>query len=79
MPGEQNHRLVVPLVAAEMFGQADSDGAPHFLVDDQQVVLDPLQITNLPSHVLGAPVRSLADQDTTISTALDALVSRAWR
>jgi len=72
-------RAVVPLVEAEAFGQADSDIGPHFTVEDRQVVLDPLQITNLPRDALGPVVASLANEDTRIINAMDALLSRAWR
>jgi toxin CcdB len=72
-------RVVVPLVAAEEFRLADSDVGPHFMIDDREVVLDPLQITNVPRDVLGPSVASLASEDTRIVNALDALLSRAWR
>ena len=72
-------RIVVPLLATEAFGQADSDVGPHFVIDDQRVILDPLQITNLPRDLLGPPVMSLAGDDTRIINAMDALLSRAWR
>ncbi len=72
-------RVVVPLVAAEAFGQADSDFGPHFVIENQRVVLDPLQITNLPWDILGPAVTSLASEDTRIINAMDALLSRAWR
>jgi toxin CcdB len=72
-------RVVVPLVAAEAFGQPESDFGPHFVVENLRVVLDPLQITNVPRDVLGAPVMSLAGEDTRIINAMDALLSRAWR
>ena len=72
-------RVVAPLVAAELFGQADSDVGPHFTIDGQHVVLDPLQTTNIPCDVLGPPVSSLAAEDVRIITAMDALLSRAWR
>jgi toxin CcdB len=71
--------VVVPLVTAEAFGQADSDFGPHFIIDTQQVVLGPLQITNLPRDVRGPPVLSLANEDARIINAMDALLSRAWR
>jgi toxin CcdB len=72
-------RVVVPLVAAAAFGQPDSDFGPHFMIDGQHVVLDPLQITNVPRDVLGQPVLSLAADDGRIINAIDALLSRAWR
>jgi toxin CcdB len=72
-------RAVVPLVAVEAFGLADSAVGPHFEVDDRAVALDPLQITNVPRDVLGAPVGSLAAEDTRIINAMDALLSCARR
>lgn len=72
-------RVVVPLVAAEEFGLPDSDVGPHFMIDDREVVLAPLQITNVPCDVLGPSVMLLASEDSRIVHALDALLSRAWR
>jgi toxin CcdB len=72
-------RVVVPLVAASAFGSPDSDVGPHFVIDGQQVVLDPLQITNVPGDVLGPPVASLTGEDDRVMRALDILLSRAWR
>ncbi len=72
-------RVVVPLVAVAAFGRPDSDFGPHFTIEGQQVVLDPLQITNLPADALGPSVLSLAADDTRIINAIDMLLSRAWR
>ena len=72
-------RIIVPLVSAEAFGPADSDVGPHFLIGDQEVVLDPLQITHLPGDALGPSVMSHDDEDTRIINALDAQISRASR
>jgi toxin CcdB len=72
-------RVVVPLLAAEEFGLADSDVGPHFMIGDREVVLAPLQITHVPLDVLGPSVGSLASEDTRIIGALDAMLSRAWR
>jgi len=72
-------RVVVPLLAAEDFGQADSNFGPHFLIENQRVVLDPLQIANLPRDQLGPPVMSLASEHARIINAIDAMLSRAWR
>jgi toxin CcdB len=72
-------RVVVPLVAAEEFGLADSDVGPHFMIGDREVVLAPLQITHVPDHVLGPSVGSLANENTRVIRALDAVLSRTWR
>jgi toxin CcdB len=72
-------RVIVPLVAAEAFALADSDVGPHFMIGGNEVVLDPLQITNVPRDLLGPPVASPANEDNRVINALDALLSRAWR
>jgi len=72
-------RVIVPLVAAEAFALADSDVGPHFMIGGKEVVLDPLQITNVPRDLLGPPVASLANEDNRVINALDALLSSAWR
>jgi len=72
-------RVVVPLVDADAFGVPESDVGPGFLIGDRKVILAPLQITNVPCDVLGPTVMSLADEDVRIISALDALLSRAWR
>jgi len=72
-------RVVVPLVAAEEFRSVDSDIGPHFVVEGRNVVLDPLQITNIPLELLGPPVTSLVDDEARVVNAMDVLLSRAWR
>lgn len=72
-------RVVVPLIDAKIFGSADSDVGPHFIVDGQEVVFAPLQIAHVPRHVLGPSVASLTAEDGRIVNALDAMLSRAWR
>ncbi len=49
------------------------------MIEDQRVILEPLQITDIPKDLLGPPVVSLAADDTRIINAIDALLSRAWR
>ncbi len=72
-------RVIVPLMAAEEFGLADNDVGPHFIIENKEVVLAPLQITHVPENVLGPSVGSLASEDTRLIRALDALLGRAWR
>jgi toxin CcdB len=71
--------VVVPLVAASAFASPDSDVGPHFVIDGWTVVLDPLQITNVPGAVLGPSVASLTGEADRVTGALDILLSRAWR
>lgn len=75
---DSNRRVVVPLLAAQSFRQPDNDVGPHFVVAGQEVVLDPLQVTNVPARGLGPVVASLADHEDRIIMAMDALLSRAW-
>ena len=72
-------RVVVPLIDAEVFGSADSDVGPHFVIDNREVVFAPLQIAHVPRNSLGPSVASLAAEDGRIVNALDAMLSRAWR
>jgi toxin CcdB len=72
-------RVVIPLVAAEEFGRADSEVGPHLMIGDQEVVLAPLQITNIPHDSLGPPVASLAGEGIRVIRALDALLTNVWR
>jgi toxin CcdB len=72
-------RVVVPLLAAEEFGLPDTDIGPHFTVAGRTVVLDPRQITHVPCDALDPSIGSLAEQDTRVVNALDALFSRTWR
>ena len=72
-------RVIVPLVDARAFGAPDSDVGPHFLIEGRDVVLDPLQNTNVPRGVLGPSVASLTGDDDRVVRTLDALLSRAWR
>jgi toxin CcdB len=76
---EATRRVVVPLVAASAFGSPDSDVGPHFVIDGRSVVLDPLQITNVPRDLLGPAVASLTGEGDRVMRALDILLSRAWR
>lgn len=69
----------MPLIDAGAFGLSDSDVGPHFIVEGRPVVLDPLQIANVPRDVLGPSVASLAGEDFRVVNALDLLLSRAWR
>ena len=72
-------RVVVPLLAVGEFGRSDSHFGPHFVIDGRAVVLDPLQIANIPRDALGDPVASLADEAARIVEAMDTLISTAWR
>jgi len=71
--------VVVPLVLASAFGLPDSDVGPHFVIDGRTVILDPLQITNVPGDVLGPSVATLTGEGDRVMRALDILLSRAWR
>jgi toxin CcdB len=76
---EAARRVVVPLVLASVFGLPDSDVGPHFGIDGLTVMLDPLQIINVPRDVLGPSIASLTGEGDRVMRALDILLSRAWR
>ncbi len=71
--------VVVPLIAAAALNMPASEIGPQFLIEGAVVTLDPLQITNLPNHVLGKAVASLVDQSDRIVNALDLMLTSAWR
>jgi hypothetical protein len=66
-------------MAAEILGQTDRDVRPRFVIENIPVILDPLQITNVPRDVLGPVIASLANEDGRIINALDALLSESGR
>ncbi|MBO1077062.1 CcdB family protein [Roseomonas marmotae] len=72
-------RVVVPLISARSFAPPESDIGPRFIIGGEGVVLDPLQVTNVPAAVLGDPVASLEQEEERIVRALDVMMSTAWR
>jgi toxin CcdB len=76
---DSGKRAVVPLSDAGLFGVPDSDICPRFRIEDRDLVLDPLRITNVPRGVLGPAVASLVGEGDRVMHALDILLSRAWR
>ncbi len=73
--------VVVPLVLADSFGVSgsDSDLGPRFVIEGQEVVFDPLQITNVPRNRLGETLGTLSSEEDRITNALDVMLSKAWR
>jgi hypothetical protein len=70
--------VVVPLIDAAKLSVPESDVGPHCTVQNAQVVMDPLQITNMPRELLGTLVMSLAEHEDRIVNALGAMLSGAW-
>ena len=72
-------RFVAALVARKAIRIEAHDLAPSFTIAGQDVVLDVFNLATLPASRLGAPVASLADEDsrTKLVRALDALLSQA--
>lgn len=71
-------RLVAPLLAAGVAGASGyPEMAPRFEVEENPVILDPLQLQTVPTVALGAPVASLADDRhaTRIIAAIDVVLS----
>lgn len=73
-------RVVVPLVRASALGKVShASFNPTFKIRGSLVVLHPLEIVSIPVDKLGASVGSLSDQGQLIVTALDQLLTRAWK
>lgn len=74
-----SRRVVVPLLAAEAFASPKGNVGPRLVIDSREVVLGPLQITNMPRDALGPPVATPIHDDDRIVRTLDPAMSRAWR
>ena len=73
-------RVVVPLVRASKIGKISYAAFnPAFKVRGISVVLHPLEIVSVPLDQLGDVVASLADESQSIVSALDELLTRAWK
>jgi len=71
-------RVVAPLIAVGGFSAPESEAGPRFVIDGQMVAMDPLQLANLPTIMLGEPVASLAHDEARILRAMDEMLSTAW-
>lgn len=77
---EYRRRVVVPLVRASTVGKTDlRHFNPTFKVCGMSVVLHPLEIVSVALEHLGPVVGSLSADSQHIISALDELVSRAWK
>lgn len=72
-------RVVVPLVRKSSLGAiSDERFNPTFKIERIQVVLHPLEIVSIPNEKLGEFVKTIAEEGSRITDALDVLLSRAW-
>ncbi len=73
-------RVVVPLVRSSAIGKIDYAAFnPTFKIRGASVVLHPLEIVSVPADQLGEIVGSLSDESQLIISALDELLTRAWK
>ena len=73
-------RVVVPLVRSSAIGKIDYAAFnPTFKIRGASVVLHPLEIASVPVDQLGEIVGSLSDESQLIISALDELLTRAWK
>lgn len=72
-------RLVIPLVEPAAFAGEDHWLTPLVLVEGRQLIANPFDIATIPLARLGAPIGTLADEDSRsrLLRALDELVSQA--
>jgi len=80
---KSRRRVVVPLVSLNELSKTTTLPAstinPIFTIEGDRVVLNPLEITSIPTEVLGDKIGSMANEGERIIAALDELLSRAWR
>ena len=75
---QRSTRLVVPLLLASNVESHDSQLTPLFEIEDQKVVLHPLQLVPVDVERLGACVGSLKSEGNRVIAAIDLVISRAW-
>jgi toxin CcdB len=72
-------RFVAPLVLSRLANIAEHYLAPRFTINGTEVVMDVFNLATLPADRLGAPVASLADEESRskLIRALDEFLSQA--
>ena len=68
-------RVMVPLITLERAGKALARLMPEFPVAGKRMVMDTVQITNVPMQMLGKPVGDLSGERLAILDAIDMLIS----
>lgn len=68
-------RVMVPLITLERAGKALARLMPEFPIAGKRVVMDTVQITNVPLPMLGKPVGDLSGERLAILGAIDMLIS----
>ncbi len=77
---DYRRRVVVPLVRKSALGPINHVGLnPSFRIEEIDLVLHPLEIVSIPNEQLGEYILSLSSEGARIITALDELLSRAWK
>lgn len=71
-------RVIAPLLLADKLPSTEPSLTPKFVIECQDVVLNPLQLASVATDQLGEKVCSLADDSDRIIAAIDLLISRAW-
>ena len=73
-------RVVVPLVRKTVIGKISNPHFnPSFKIEQNHVVLHPLEIVSVPNELLGEYVTSLDHEGSRIIDALDELLTQAWK
>jgi len=68
-------RVMVPLITLERAGKALAGLMPELPVAGKRMVMDTVQITNVPMQMLGKPVGDLSGERLAILGAIDMLIS----
>jgi hypothetical protein len=65
----------VPLITLERAGKPLARLMPEFAISGKRVVMDTVQITNVPMPMLGKPMGDLSGERLAILAAIDMLIS----
>ena len=68
-------RVMVPLITLERAGKPLARLMPEFAISGKRVVMDTVQITNVPMPMLGKPMGDLSGERLAILAAIDMLIS----
>jgi toxin CcdB len=73
-------RVVVPLMRLPRLRDVETRLMPKFVIQDEQLVFNPLLLLPAPAATLGPAVASLAadDESSRIVAAIDAVITQAF-
>ena len=76
---DYRRRVVIPLVLASEVRVVEPNLNPSFQIEGADVVLHPLEIVSIANDRLGERVGTLVSEGDRIISAIDIVISRAWK